>query len=144
MEKNKCSAHKLHWERFWLYIRGKYLTVRTINHWNYFPQDVVDSLVLETFKVQIDKVLDNLCLGFAFTRKGWTQCSLWSFSTWAFLWFYDSLLCKLYFEFLFLSHTTVIHRTPPIHAVIPFAALLLTFSQGIYMTFLPTWTFISL
>ena len=38
----------------------KFFTVRTINHWNNLPRDVVESPSLEVFKMRLDRVLDNL------------------------------------------------------------------------------------
>ncbi|KFV53818.1 hypothetical protein N341_12855, partial [Tyto alba] len=46
--------------RFCLDTRGKFFTVRTINHWNNFPRVVVDSLILDTFKIWLDRVLGHL------------------------------------------------------------------------------------
>ncbi|KFQ15499.1 hypothetical protein N330_04857, partial [Leptosomus discolor] len=40
--------------------RGKFFTRRTISHWNYLPREVVDSPVLDTFKIQLDRVLGHL------------------------------------------------------------------------------------
>ncbi|GAB0181377.1 hypothetical protein GRJ2_000603000 [Grus japonensis] len=51
MEKTKGNGYKLHQERFHLDIRNNIFTVRTINHWNNLPRDVVESPSLEVFKM---------------------------------------------------------------------------------------------
>ncbi|KAK4805622.1 hypothetical protein QYF61_022380 [Mycteria americana] len=59
MEKTRASEYKLHRERFRLDIRNTFFTVRTIIHWNNLPRDVVESPLMEVFKMRLDKVLDK-------------------------------------------------------------------------------------
>ncbi|KAK4827456.1 hypothetical protein QYF61_018177 [Mycteria americana] len=51
MEKTYSNGCKLHWERFHLYVRKEFFTVRTTNHWNNLPRDVGESPSLEVFKM---------------------------------------------------------------------------------------------
>lgn len=44
MEKTKGNGCKLQQEKFHLDKRQQFFTVRTINHWNNLPRDVVESL----------------------------------------------------------------------------------------------------
>lgn len=60
MGKTSSNASKLPQERFHLNTRKKFLTVRTIIHWNNFPGDVLESPVLEVCKMQWNRVLDHL------------------------------------------------------------------------------------
>ncbi|KAK4829749.1 hypothetical protein QYF61_006458 [Mycteria americana] len=60
IEKTKNNGYKLHQERFHLDIRKKFFTVRTIIHCNNLPGDMVESPSLEVFRMQLDRVLDNL------------------------------------------------------------------------------------
>ncbi|KAK4806817.1 hypothetical protein QYF61_005613 [Mycteria americana] len=46
------TVYKLYGERFHLDIRKKFFTVRTINHWNNVPRDVVEFPSLEVFKIR--------------------------------------------------------------------------------------------
>lgn len=45
---------------FHLDIGQKFFTVRTINHWNDLPRDMVESPPLEVFKLGLDSVIDDL------------------------------------------------------------------------------------
>ncbi|GAB0181296.1 hypothetical protein GRJ2_000594900 [Grus japonensis] len=60
MDKTWGNGYKLYQERFHLHIREKFFIVRTIIHWNNLPRDVVESPLLEVFKMLLDRVLDNL------------------------------------------------------------------------------------
>ncbi|KFQ85777.1 hypothetical protein N337_01191, partial [Phoenicopterus ruber ruber] len=51
------SGYKWHWERFYLDIKKKFFTLRTISHWNNLPRDVVESPSLEVFKIHLEMVL---------------------------------------------------------------------------------------
>ncbi|KAK4829408.1 hypothetical protein QYF61_003889 [Mycteria americana] len=59
MEKTRGNGYKLLLGRFRLVTRGKFLTMRTISHWNNHPRDVVDSPTMDTFKVQLDRVMQK-------------------------------------------------------------------------------------
>lgn len=39
------------------WIRGKFFTMRTINHWNNLPWEGVVSFMLDSFKIHLDRVL---------------------------------------------------------------------------------------
>ena len=60
MEKTRGNGCKLLLGRFRLDTRGKFFTMRTINHWNNLPREVVDSPTLDTFKIWLDRVLGHL------------------------------------------------------------------------------------
>ncbi|KAK4833053.1 hypothetical protein QYF61_027555, partial [Mycteria americana] len=57
MEKTMGNGYKLHHKRFHLNIRKKIFTVRTINHWNNVPNDVVESPSPKVFNMRLDRVL---------------------------------------------------------------------------------------
>ncbi|KFV42421.1 hypothetical protein N341_12812, partial [Tyto alba] len=46
--------------RFLLDTRRKFFTIRMISHWNHLPREMVDSPTLDTFKIQLDRVLGHL------------------------------------------------------------------------------------
>ncbi|KFQ11610.1 hypothetical protein N330_14017, partial [Leptosomus discolor] len=54
------NGYKLLLRRFQLDTKEKFLTKRTISHWNNLPREVVDSPTLDTFKIQLDRVLGHL------------------------------------------------------------------------------------
>ncbi|PKU37620.1 hypothetical protein llap_12074 [Limosa lapponica baueri] len=60
MEKTRGNGYKLLLRRFSLDTRGKFFTVRTICFWISLPREVVDSPTLDTFKIQLDRVLGYL------------------------------------------------------------------------------------
>ncbi|PKU45878.1 hypothetical protein llap_3820 [Limosa lapponica baueri] len=60
MEKTRSNRYKLLLGRFRLDKRGKFFKLRTISHWNNLPGVVVDSPSLDTFKIQLDRVLGLL------------------------------------------------------------------------------------
>lgn len=67
---SSCSLFFFHFE-----TRNNFITVRTISHWNHLPRDVVKSPLLEAFRMQLDKVLDNL-IDASFPTKVWSR---WAF-----------------------------------------------------------------
>jgi len=89
MEKTRGNGYKLHWVRFHLNVRKTFFIVRMINHWNNLPRDVVESPLLEVFKMQQDRVL-NHPIQAPFRTKGWAKLYLRSLPTWAIIWLYDS------------------------------------------------------
>lgn len=48
--------------------KQKFFTVRTIKHWNRFPREGVQLLLLEIFKIWFYRTLDNLTYALAFNR----------------------------------------------------------------------------
>jgi len=60
LEKTRGNNYKLHQERFCLSIRKTFFTMKTISQCNNPPRDVVESTSLEIFKMQLDRMLDNL------------------------------------------------------------------------------------
>jgi len=60
MEKTRSNGYKLLLWRFRLDTRGKFFTMRTLSHCNDLPREVVDSPTLDTFKIQLDRVLGDL------------------------------------------------------------------------------------
>jgi len=60
MEKTMDNGYKLHWERFHLDIRRKFLTMRALDYWNTLPRVLVEFPSPEVFKTLLDRVLDNL------------------------------------------------------------------------------------
>jgi len=60
LERTRGSGCKLHQESFHLHTRKTFFAVRTIDHCNNLPRDVVESPSLEVFKTQLNKVLHNL------------------------------------------------------------------------------------
>ena len=60
LEKMRRDGYKLLLGTFQLDTRGKFFTVRTVSHWNDFCREVVDSQTLDTFKIQLDRVLGHL------------------------------------------------------------------------------------
>jgi len=72
VETTRGNGYRLHQERFHLNIRKNFFIVTTVIHQNNFPRDVVESPSLEIFKMQLDRVLDNLTWA-PFSIKGWTR-----------------------------------------------------------------------
>ncbi|GAB0183575.1 hypothetical protein GRJ2_000822800 [Grus japonensis] len=50
---DKANGYKLYMERFHLNIRKKLFAVRTVDHWNNLLRDVVESPLLEVFKIVV-------------------------------------------------------------------------------------------
>ena len=71
MEKTRSNGYKLLLGRFQLDTGGKLFTMKTISHWNNLPREVVDLPTLDTFKIQMARVLGHLDCAFA--KKGWTR-----------------------------------------------------------------------
>lgn len=60
MENTRGIGYKSLLGRFQLDTKGTFFTMRTINHWNNPLKKAVDSPTLDTFKVQLDRVLGCL------------------------------------------------------------------------------------
>jgi len=58
--KARGNGYKLLLGRFQLDTRRKFFTMRTISHWNNLPRKVVDSPVLDTSRIWLDRVLGHL------------------------------------------------------------------------------------
>jgi len=69
MEKMSSNGYKLLLGRFRLDTRGKFFRVRMISHWNHLPSKEVDSSALDTFQIQLDRVLGHLVLAVLLPRK---------------------------------------------------------------------------
>jgi len=69
MEKTKSNRYKLLLGRFLWDMRGKFFTVRTISHCKHLPREMVDSPMLDTFKIWVDQVLGNIVLIVLLPRK---------------------------------------------------------------------------
>ncbi|KAK4810858.1 hypothetical protein QYF61_008830 [Mycteria americana] len=69
MEKTRANGSKLLLGRFRLDTRGKFFTMRTISRWNNLPREVVDSPILDPFKIQLDRVLGNVVNTVLLPRK---------------------------------------------------------------------------
>ncbi|KFW93106.1 hypothetical protein N336_05459, partial [Phalacrocorax carbo] len=54
------NGHKLLLGRFCSDTRGKFFTVRAVNHWNNLPREVVDLATLDTFRSRLDRLLGHL------------------------------------------------------------------------------------
>lgn len=67
--------HQLWNSVLFLDARSKFFIVRIITKWHNFPRDMVESSLLEIFKLQVDRVLDGLIYA-PFPMEGWTR---WSF-----------------------------------------------------------------
>jgi len=59
MEKTRGNGYKLLLGRFQLDTRGNFFTMRTIKLWNNLPREVVDCSELDTFKIQLDRLLGH-------------------------------------------------------------------------------------
>lgn len=60
LEITRCKSYKMHWNGFHLAIGKKFSIVRSNNHWNNLPRNVVESPSLDDFKVWLERMLDNL------------------------------------------------------------------------------------
>ena len=59
-DRTRRNGFKLEECRFRLEIRGKFLTVRVVRHWNRLPREVLNAPYLEAFKARLDVALSNL------------------------------------------------------------------------------------
>ena len=59
-DRTRANGFKLKESRFRLDIRKKLFTMRVWNHWSKLPRGVAYDLLLETFKVRLDRALSNL------------------------------------------------------------------------------------
>lgn len=70
------NEYKLHQDIFHLYVRNIFcFKVTVVNHWHNLPSDVVESPLLEIFKMWLGKEVDNR-IQYSFPKKGWIR---WSF-----------------------------------------------------------------
>lgn len=60
MEKTKDNGYKTLLWRLQLDTGVKRFTIRKISYWNNLPKEVVDSPMLDNFKIQLDRVLGHL------------------------------------------------------------------------------------
>lgn len=60
MEKMRGNGYRLLTGRFLLHTKGQFFIMRTISHWNNLTRKVVGSLVLDTVKIWLDRVLGHL------------------------------------------------------------------------------------
>lgn len=59
MEKKRANGYKLLLGRFLPGTRGEFFTMISIS-WNNLPKEVVDSPNLDTYKIQLDRLLSHL------------------------------------------------------------------------------------
>ena len=60
MEKMRGNWYKLVLGKFQLDTRGKVFIMRSTSHCNNHPREAVDSPTLDTFKIQLDRMLGHL------------------------------------------------------------------------------------
>jgi len=60
MQNTRDNVYKLILGRLQLDTRGKFLTMRMISHWNNLTWELVDSPTMDTFKIQLNRVLGHL------------------------------------------------------------------------------------
>lgn len=74
MEKPKNNRYKFYGERFILYIRKKFFTERTMNHYNNLLRNRMESSALEVFKMKLDRVLESHSGSLAQKSWIWAGC----------------------------------------------------------------------
>ena len=72
------NGFKLKEGSFRLNVRKKFFTIRMVRHWHRLPRDVVDDLLLETFKVSLDGALSTCsrCRCRCSLQEGWSRWHL--------------------------------------------------------------------
>ena len=50
---------KVRWERFSKDVRGSFFTQRVVGAWNALPSEVVEAVMLATFKTYLDRHMNN-------------------------------------------------------------------------------------
>ncbi|PKU40764.1 hypothetical protein llap_8936 [Limosa lapponica baueri] len=68
-EKTRGNSSKLLQGRFRLDTRGQLFTMRTISYWNNLLREVVDSPTLDTFEIELDRMLGHLVWTMLLPRK---------------------------------------------------------------------------
>ena len=58
--RTRGNAFKLERGRFKLVMRKKFFMIRIVRHWDRLPREVVDVLIVETFKVRLGQVLSSV------------------------------------------------------------------------------------
>jgi len=59
-DRTRGNGFKVNETRFRLDIKKKFLSARVVKHWYRFPREVIDAPSLETFRVRLNRALNNL------------------------------------------------------------------------------------